>query len=43
VVAWQDQESNNIVIEFVEGSQTRRIRGKKDGRVVEDEKIGKTG
>jgi hypothetical protein len=34
---------NKIVREVVEISQTRRIRGKTNGRVAEDEKKGKTG
>jgi hypothetical protein len=43
VVAQKDQESNKIVREVEERSHIRRSRGKTDGRVAKDEKIGKTG
>jgi hypothetical protein len=43
VVAWKHKERNKIVQEVAERSQTRRSRGKTEGRVAEDKKIGKTG
>jgi hypothetical protein len=42
-VAQKDQERSNTFQEVEERSWIRRSRGNIDGRVVEDEKTGKTG